>query len=476
MLKNGLLVGFGKTGTAFLIDFTANVVIARLLLPHEIGIFSVVVAFLAILHALRDFGLNRFLVKEPDLSLEKLRTVFALAVVVSWSFGAVVLTGRGVLASFYAEPKIAGLLALLSLNFFLLPFYQPALGLLMREQRYARLALLEISSSAIGASVSISFAWSGAGPEALAYGALAGTATTVVLGLWLAPTRSYLIPTVRHWRSISAFGGLASTEAVVKQGGMQAPELIVGRVLDFAAAGLFSRAFGLATAFERFFGAAVTWFAGPELGSHHRSGRSFRPFVLKMMDLTMIVGWPALAVLAAKSEAIVLLLFGENWIRAAPILQILCLARAISLLFSQAGPIYLGAGAVKLQLRNELIIQSVSISLLAIAAQVSLELVAWSRVPLAVVAVLVHSYALSIHADLSLWGLLAELRKTILISVLFLALLCLILSLEPTSLKLSVWALLGELFLFGLIYVGLLVSIKHPLAKSALDLLASLIP
>jgi len=138
-IKRGVAISFGKTGTAFLISFASNIVLARLLLPSEIGIFSTALAVLAILHAIRDFGLGRYLLKEPILTDDKIRTVFGVAILISWSLGAIIFVFRGQAAEFYRERQIAEILGWLSVNFVFLPFGQPALALMRRERRYGRL-------------------------------------------------------------------------------------------------------------------------------------------------------------------------------------------------------------------------------------------------------------------------------------------------------------------------------------------------
>ena len=131
-LKRSFMISFGKSGGSFLLHFASNIILARLLLPSEIGLFSVCVALTAVLHTLRDFGVGRYLIKEKDLTDDKVRTVFGVAILIGWSLAALIYLSRGAVADFYNEPQIEPLMALLSINFLLLPIGQPAFVLMRR--------------------------------------------------------------------------------------------------------------------------------------------------------------------------------------------------------------------------------------------------------------------------------------------------------------------------------------------------------
>jgi O-antigen/teichoic acid export membrane protein len=464
-IKRGLSYSFGRTGGQFALQFASNVVLARLLLPSEIGIFSVAMAVITVLQALRDFGVGRYLVKEPNLTVDKIRTVFGVSLLVSWSLAALLFFGRDSVAGFYAEPQIAGILALLSINFLLLPFGQPAFALMRRELRYGRLAAIALAAGAAGVATSIGLAALGFGPMALAYGTLANSGASVALTLLSRPDHIFLRPSLREWRAVCGFGALASAGTIIVQIGMQAPELLLGRFLGFAAVGLYGRGLGIATIVERFFVSAVTWVIGAELGSRYRSEQSLSELVLKATDYTLVVGWAALIFLALKAEAIIWLLFGETWLPAAPLVPALCLARGLQMIVSQAPSIYEGTGAVGLQLRNEIILQIVSVGLLLIGVQYGLEAVAWLRVPMACVVISVHLSAFRRYADIGFGRILFTIWRSGAVALAFGAALAGLMALEPAETELSPLILLGEGAVMGLVYLTLISVLSHPFGK-----------
>lgn len=471
-IRRGLLFSFGRTGGIFFVEFASNVILARLLVPQEIGVFAVAMTVTTVFHALRDFGVGRYLIQESNVTEEKVRTVFATTIIIGWSIAAVVFFVRDGIAEFYGSATVGNILAILCINFVLLPFGQPAMALMRREKRYGIISIISLSATAIGAVVSISFASVGSGPYALAYGALANTISAIILALMSRPDHLLLRPSLVEWKAVWRFGIFASGGSIIVQIGTAAPELVIGRVLGFAEVGLFSRASGLSRMFERFFVSAIGWIIGPELAERRRKGEGFGSLVLRQTDYIVIIGWPVLIFMALKAHSIIWILFGPNWISAAPILQALCVSRGIALLVSAAPAIYEGTGAVALQFRNEIVIQLSSLALLLIGAQYGLLTIAWLRSPLFIIVVAVHLSIFRAYTDINLRRLLHALRSAISVAAVFCLVLTGLMIVEPTydGLLADIFILICEAFIMSLVFVFLLAINRHPLLQDFLVL------
>ena len=475
-LRRAFYISFGSSGGNFLLSFGSNIILSRLLLPSEIGIFSVAVAMIVIPQALREFGVGRYLIQEQDLTDDKIRTVFGVGLLLGWSLAALIFFSRGAMAEFYSEPRIEGIFALLSINFLLVPFGQSAGAILRREQNYSRLATISLGTSLISTCISIAFAWLGFGPMALVYGALANTGFSTVFLLLSKPGHISLLPSLREWRSVCRFGGITSLATVIVQVGVQAPELLLGRFLGFTSVGLYSRGLGIARIVDDFLGNAMTWVTGAELAVLNRSARDLADLVLKTTDYILIIGWPILIFLSLKAEAIIWLLYGEAWLPAVPLAQALCLARGLHLIVTQASAVYEGTGAINLMLRNEIIVQIISVGLLFIGAQYSLLMVVWLRVLFGMVVVVVHFSVFRRYADIGMRRMFFAIWRSIAVALGFGGALGGMIALEPAGMLHSPLLLAGEAIIMGIIYLVLVVIIRHPIAAELLTTARTLLP
>lgn len=66
-----------------MLQFAANIILARLLRAAWIGVFAVAMAVIGVFQVLREFGIDRSLIQESELTEVKLRTVSALAIIVA---------------------------------------------------------------------------------------------------------------------------------------------------------------------------------------------------------------------------------------------------------------------------------------------------------------------------------------------------------------------------------------------------------
>ncbi len=113
-IRTSFAWAFSEQTLQQVIQLAAAVIIARLLAPDEMGIFALAVSAAAMLTAVRDFGVGNYLIREPDLTMGKVRSAFGAMLVFSWSLGLILVLGRDAIAELYGRPEIADVMGLLS--------------------------------------------------------------------------------------------------------------------------------------------------------------------------------------------------------------------------------------------------------------------------------------------------------------------------------------------------------------------------
>jgi len=73
-VRRSLALSFAQRYVATIITFVSTLILARLLLPAQIGIFSLCAAFVAIASVVRDFGVSEYLIQEASI-LVRIRRV-----------------------------------------------------------------------------------------------------------------------------------------------------------------------------------------------------------------------------------------------------------------------------------------------------------------------------------------------------------------------------------------------------------------
>lgn len=297
-------------------------VLARLLTPAQVGVYALASAVMSFAQTIRDFGVGEYLVQEKTLSPARLRTGFTVTLYTAWIAGVVIFLVKDALAGSYGEPGLADVLGILCLNFVILPFGAPAFALMTRDMQFGRILLVQTASSLASAGFAIFLAWQGRGYVGLAWAAVAGTATQVLIVGALRPADSWLRPGHEDLRRVASFG-LSITAANLLQD-------IVGKINDllipsrfgFQSLGLYSRATGLCSQFNDFVTTAVVRVALPAFAQRHRDGADLRDDYDRTLALFAVVAWPTFGSLAVLAPEMVLLLFGPQWDGAVPLARI----------------------------------------------------------------------------------------------------------------------------------------------------------
>lgn len=374
--RTSLVLTFAQQYGCAAISFVSVVILARLLSPAEVGVYSVSAAVVGIAHMLRDFGVGRYLIQEPDLTRDRLRTAFGIGIGTAWVIAGALFLGRGYIAEFYHEERLRQVITVLSVNFLIIPFGAPILWMLMREMKFRELLVINIVSQAVQATSAIILAAYGFSYMSMAWASLAGNVATTTAATLLDPRYAFILPSFKSWRRILGFGTWASGQSLVGELGMSAGDLILGRTLGFGAVALYSRANGLVATVHRDLLKAIIIVAFPALAERHRQRTDLTaPYVKGTGYLTVLV-WPVLAFLGIMAYPLISFLFGERWIAAAPLLQILCLSTLFSPVVALAGQLMLATGRVQEIFRIEVAQQSLRVAMILLGSLFGLVAVA----------------------------------------------------------------------------------------------------
>lgn len=324
--RKALIISYLDRYAAFVVGFLASVAVARLLTPAEVGVFSVSMVLVGFLGPFRDFGATQFVVRAPQLHDEKLRAVRTIQMALG-TLLAMIIAGAGPLvAAFYGDERIRGIMWLLALNSLLMPIGALSTAVMTRDLQMGELAASRFAGAFGGAALTVLLAWLGYGPISLAYGSLAGSVTTYVLAAVLRPVHVGWRPTFRGAREVLGFGGAMTITHLLTLIQRSIGELALGKLQSLAVAGVFGRAQSLVLMLERLLMEGTYSVGVPLFAAAHREGRPLAPIYLRAIGIMCAIGWPFFGLVACLADPIVRLLYGSNWLGSIPVLQALCVA------------------------------------------------------------------------------------------------------------------------------------------------------
>lgn len=379
-VRKALTFAFLDRYASLLIGIGASMVLARLLTPAEIAVFSIAAVLLGFLSSVRELGAGQYLVREKELDTDSIRAVWSVQLGLGVLIAGGVALASAPLAALYGEPRMRAILWVLAAGYLINPLGSVTFAWLTRELRYEAIALTRFCSTVAGAVASIVLAWQGHGPLSLALGSLVSTVVNTALLLPLRPRFFPWLPGTRDLRRVISFGGTLTGANLLWTLAKGAPELLLGRLQSLTAAGLYSRASGLVAMFHRLVteivhGVALSWFA-KEL----RQSGDFSASFVKATGYVTAIGWAFCATLGLLAYPIVVVMFGTQWVGAVDVVRLLAVAMVFGVPVTLCFAALIAAGAVARAFRATALSTTVIVALTALGAMFGLLEVGWAAI------------------------------------------------------------------------------------------------
>jgi len=343
-LRKSLLITFLSSNASTVVMFGVTLILARLLSPADIGVFSIAVVFVNIVAVFRDFGIHAYLVREQTLTPAKVRSALGLVLVLSWVLAAGLYMGAKPFAAFYGQPGIADVLHVLTLSFLLVPYAAVLSALLMRNMEAGKSAFVVTVSTLVYSCTCIALALLGYSYMAMAWANVANLLTNIACLLYLRPKDAVLMPSFKGWRAPIQFGSGAILGNLITTTHNAVPDLLLGKMGGAAQVGLYSRANGLVGIFQQVAGPAVNYNALPFIAKNHHAKVPLSPLLTTSTSYLTGLAWPAFAVVAVFADEVITTLYGAQWLGAAPLVVVLCISAALQMGYSLAQPALVAIG------------------------------------------------------------------------------------------------------------------------------------
>ena len=343
-IRQKVALQFIVSNLALVANFMLTIVLARLLSPQDIGIFSMGAVLIAVAHVFRDFGVTAFIRREKELTPESLRNALGVLLVTSWSVAAAMYLSAPYWADFFREARVMSVVQVLALGFVFIPFGSIPMAIISREMAVEKSACITAVSTVVYFGVSVGLALAGFGPMTMAWANLINIIVTGAMARWALGRPLPWLPGFRQLKGIVHFGLGNLLTALLKAADNALPDILLGRWMTPSAVGLFSRANSTVNMVSTALLPTVNYFALPYMAKLHHANGPVAGEYLRATSLINTLILPALAAIAVLAHDIVSLLYGSAWLQAVPAIPWLCLAYAVNSLFTLSTPALSGVG------------------------------------------------------------------------------------------------------------------------------------
>ncbi len=311
--KTGLLWNSFEKISVKVASFILNIVLARLLTPHDYGVIGLLSVFIAFSNIFMESGFLKGLIQKKDRTEIDFSTTFVFNLVISIIIYLILFFLAPVVASFYDNPKLVMFERVLFISIILNALTIVPSARLQINIDFKKIAIINLISIILSGTCGIICAHNGLGPWALIFQNLIYTLSLVFL-YW---TVGKWIPKLKFsWDSFNSlfkFSSKLLITGILSTAILNVYNLFIGKKYDSSSLGYYTRAQQFPDVTLGTLASVLNSSTFPLMSSLQNDQSNLFLVFKKMIKLTSMLIFPSMLGLAAISNTLIIVLLTDKW-------------------------------------------------------------------------------------------------------------------------------------------------------------------
>lgn len=338
-VRRAIIWRSGSQIAAQVITWSSTLIVMRLLLPADYGLFAMSLVMLSFLNFLNGYGFASALVQERDLNPFRIRQAFGLLLLANVVIASVQWIAAPHVAAYYGQPVVADMLRVQILIYLSTPFIAIPEVLMGRSLDFRSQAVANLVSALTGSILSLLLAMADFGVWTLVYAPIVMFWVRAIGLTWMARVLVWPSFDFRGCGGIFRFGLAILLTQLFWLVQTQTDIFVIGRRFSPHEVGVYSQAVFLATIFYARFVPPLNEVAFPAYARMQDDMAGLRHAFLRSARLILLIAAPLYVGMAVSAKPLVATLFGPTWSELPPLVEIMAFAMpfmTLQILFAPA--------------------------------------------------------------------------------------------------------------------------------------------
>tara|TARA_R110002049_G_scaffold261136_2_gene437239 strand:+ start:827 stop:2278 length:1452 start_codon:yes stop_codon:yes gene_type:complete len=308
------------------IALISNIILARILSPHEFGQVGIVMFFIITGKVITESGLSGALIRKKYTSEADYSTVFIFNLITAAVLVILLISTSGLIADFYKDSALRNIIIVSSIVLIINAFQISHTAKLIHQLKFKKKGIYQFLSILISAIIAIILALNGYGVWSIVTMQIL-TALFLTILLWTFEDKvSFYGFSKESFKELYKFGVNTTLASVMNSFFDNIYQLILGKYFAISQTGLFYQAKKLQEVPGQIINSVVNGPVFSSLSKIQNDQQFFMQFYKRIATLYTVFIGAICVFIYYYAENLILLLYGKQWIGATFFLKILSMA------------------------------------------------------------------------------------------------------------------------------------------------------
>lgn len=334
-----------RLGLRFL-GLISTMILARLLTPEDFGIVAVATSFYALLALIKDFGFDTAIIQMQNPEKAHYDTAWTFNFIFGIALAIVLICFSGPISQLYDYPGLRPLIWTIASLFIIGGVGNVGTLDFRKNLTFEKEFKLQMLPKLIGVPCTLLLAFWLKSYWALAIGTIVTTLVSLCTG--------YLMHSYRPSLNLEKAGELFNFSKWLMASNfiyflnIRAPELLIGKMLNLQAAGIFTISNEISMMATTEVSSAVSRASYPGYSKVADQKNELKRLYLNVISSTAFLLFPIALGVAATAELLVPVFLGEQWLDAIPLIEIIAIGGLFMAINSNSGYVFMALGNPRL--------------------------------------------------------------------------------------------------------------------------------
>lgn len=325
---SGLVWKLLERGGDQAIQFSIQLLLARLLLPEDYGLIALISIFIALANVFIQTGFTTALIQAKEVDQLDYTSAFYFSSVLTVLLYILLFLSAPMIAGFYGKIQLVSVIRVLALTLFFGPLNSIQYAIVSRTLQFKKFFFSSLSGTLISGVVGVYLAYEGFGVWALVGQQLSNIFIDTGVLWFTVSWRPQRVFSFHRIKKLLSFGWKMQTSTLLETLYNNSYGLVIGKVISPAMLGYYNRANQFPSIIVNNVNNSLSTVLFPVMSARQDDKLHLKSMMKRSLEVSSLIIFPLMTGLIICSEKLVMALLTDKWLPSVPLIQLISLAYA----------------------------------------------------------------------------------------------------------------------------------------------------